>query len=84
MRLNIICISGFGKKNKIADLNLNLNCKARICHHSTLTKYQKLKLISLEASLNGILVQAVKLLTLLQKKGFREQVPKIKFALPQQ
>jgi len=27
MRLNIICISGFGKKNKIADLNLNLNCK---------------------------------------------------------
>jgi phosphoheptose isomerase len=25
--LNIICISGFGKKNKIADINLNLNCK---------------------------------------------------------
>ena len=27
MKLNIICISGFGKKNKIADLNINLNCK---------------------------------------------------------
>jgi len=27
MKLKIICISGFGKKNKFADLSINLNCK---------------------------------------------------------
>jgi len=27
MKLKIICISGFGKKNKFADLFINLNCK---------------------------------------------------------
>ena len=27
MKLKIICVSGFGKKNKIADLCINLNCK---------------------------------------------------------